>query len=233
MSGRMSYSPASQACMAISWEEAPAPATVPLWPPHAASASSAAAAAIRRPYLRVVIPSPVDSAGWSAGGRPASDRLRGPVLRRRHELVPQTPHRQQHPRPGGLRLDLRPDPLDVDVEGLGVPDVVRAPYPVDELPTGEHVVDVAHEDLEQLELAQRDADGLAVDVELVAGDVHPHVAHLQHPGGGVVLGARTAAQDRAHPGDELAVGVGLGDVVVGAELQAEHLVELEIGRAHV
>src|SRR5690625_2740234 len=180
MSGRMSCSPASQACMAISWEEAPAPATVPLWPPHAASASSTVPAAIRRPYLRVVIPSPVDSVRWPVGARPASDRLRVPVRTRRHELVPQTAHRLEHPRLGGLRLDLRPDPLDVDVEGLGVPHVVRAPHPVDELAAGQDVVDVPHEHLEELELAQRHPGRFPVDEQLVPPDIHPHVADLEH-----------------------------------------------------
>ena len=33
---------------------------------------------------------------------------------------------------GGVRLDLGSQALDVHIQGLGVPDVVRAPHPVDE-----------------------------------------------------------------------------------------------------
>src|SRR3712207_6913913 len=49
------------------------------------------------------------------------------------ELVAQAPHRQQVRRVRGVGLELGPQPLHVDVEGLGVTHVVRAPDPVDEL----------------------------------------------------------------------------------------------------
>jgi hypothetical protein len=45
-----------------------------------------------------------------------------------------------------------------------------------------------------------------------------------------VVGAVGAPDHRLHPGDDLARGEGLGDVVVGAELEAEHAVDLVVAR---
>ena len=67
----------------------------------------------------------------------------------------------------------------------------------------------------------------AVDRDDVAVDVHPHRAGLQ-VGGHELLRLAAAAQHRTDPGHQLARGVGLGDVVVGAELQADHLVDLAV-----
>ena len=52
------------------------------------------------------------------------------------ELVAQPPHGDDVRRVGRVGLDLRPQPLDVHVEGLGVADVVGAPDPVDQLHRG-------------------------------------------------------------------------------------------------
>src|SRR5690606_25893878 len=43
------------------------------------------------------------------------------------ELVPEATHRDDVGGLGGIPLDLLPKPLDVDVEGLGVTEVRRAP----------------------------------------------------------------------------------------------------------
>src|SRR3954451_24031240 len=71
------------------------------------------------------------------------------------ELVAEAADRLQVHRRTRLGLDLRAQPLDMDVEGLRVADVVRAPDPVDQLLAGEHAADVAQQQLEQLELLQR------------------------------------------------------------------------------
>ena len=65
-------------------------------------------------------------------------RLAPPRARLVLELVAQPPHGEQVGRVRGVGLDLGPQPLDVDVERLGVADVVAAPHPVDELHPGEH-----------------------------------------------------------------------------------------------
>src|SRR5450631_2253043 len=59
------------------------------------------------------------------------------------ELVPQTTHGDDELRVRVVRLDLGSQPLDVDVQGLGVTDIVAAPHPVDQLCAGQHPAAVA------------------------------------------------------------------------------------------
>src|SRR3954447_11586938 len=92
------------------------------------------------------------------------------------ELVAEPPDGDEHRRMGRVGLELGAQPLHVDVEGLGVPDVVRAPEPVDQLSAGEDAAGVAQEQLEQLELLQRQPLRLAVDRDDVPLDVHPYRA---------------------------------------------------------
>ena len=80
----------------------------------------------------------------------------------------------------GILLHLRAEPLDVDVQGLGVAHVVGAPHPVDERVAGEDAAGVVEQQLQQLELLQRQRHGLAPDHDLVAVGVEPDVAHLEH-----------------------------------------------------
>ena len=87
------------------------------------------------------------------GGQP------GPLIEVRAlrvELVAQAAHGRQADRVGRVGLDLGAQALDVDVEGLGVADVVGAPDAVDQLAAGEHAAGVAQEVLEQLELLERE-----------------------------------------------------------------------------
>ena len=56
----------------------------------------------------------------------------------RFELVTQATHGDEVLRTRGVFLDSTAQPLDVNVEGLGVADVVAAPQPVDELIARQH-----------------------------------------------------------------------------------------------
>ncbi|AGS33896.1 prephenate dehydrogenase [Corynebacterium maris DSM 45190] len=145
------------------------------------------------------------------------------------ELVAQAADGDQLAGAGGLFLDLGAQALDVHVERLGVAHVVGAPDAVDELAAGEHPAGVAHQVLEQVELLERHGHRLPADGDGVALDVHAHAPALEDL---VVLDdlflLAAAAQDRADAGDELAGGVRLGDVVVGAEFQADDLVDLRV-----
>jgi hypothetical protein len=81
---------------------------------------------------------------------------------------------------------------------------------------------------QELELGRRQVDGRA-------GHLGPHPRHVQRQvaGSDRLAGLRRAlgpAQDRSDPGDQLARREGLGDVVVGPELEAEELVELVVAR---
>src|SRR3954471_12311972 len=83
----------------------------------------------------------------------------------------------------GLRrfgLDLGAQSFDMDVERLGVTDVVGAPDAVDQLTAREHPSRVAQEQLEQLELLERERDLLPVDRNDVSFDIHAHWTGLDH-----------------------------------------------------
>ena len=66
------------------------------------------------------------------------------------------------------------------VEGLGVADVVGAPDPVDQRVAGEHPSGVVQQELEQLELLERQLHQLAPDHDLVALGVERDVADREH-----------------------------------------------------
>ena len=96
-----------------------------------------------------------------------------------------------------------------------------------------------HQELpEQLELPQRELHLVVPDEDLVALGVEHHVADAQHAvaegrraEGRLVTDRRlgedpAAPQQRADASDELADPVGLRDVVVGADLDADDDVEL-------
>src|SRR5674476_1475500 len=59
------------------------------------------------------------------------------------ELVAQTAHGDDELRVRRVRLDLGAQALDVDVQRLGVTDVIATPHPVDELHPGQHPARVA------------------------------------------------------------------------------------------
>ena len=115
------------------------------------------------------------------------------------------------------------------IESLGVADVVAPPHAVDQRLPGKHSTGVGQQQVQQLELLQRQRDIAAVDRDAVLVGIERDVADRQRAGrqvgraGGV--GWR-ATQHRAHPCDDLAHPVRLGDVVVGADLEADDGVDL-------
>jgi len=78
----------------------------------------------------------------------------------------------------------------------------------------------------RLELLEREAYGLAVERHLVAFDVHPYVAGLDHVRDRLVVLATTQHGPDAR--DQLAMAERLRHVVVGADLQPDHLVDLRV-----
>src|SRR5581483_7132816 len=119
------------------------------------------------------------------------------------------------------------------VQSLGVADVVGAPDAVYQLAAGEHSAAVAHQVLEKIKLLERQRDRLTIDRHDVTFDVHAHRTRLEHAVGATeVVGVGAAAQHRANAGDQLARGVRLGDVVVGAEFQPDDLVDLAVAGRH-
>ncbi len=110
---------------------------------------------------------------------------------------------------------------------------MRTPHPVDQGLTGEDPPGVREQQLEQLELLQRQVDQLAPHQNLVTLGIEAHVAHDEGLASYLVVGHGGPPQHRAHAGDQLAQTVGLGDVVVGTHLEAHHGVDLAaLGRDH-
>src|SRR5665811_2174738 len=61
------------------------------------------------------------------------------------ELVPQTAHGDDVLRVRRVRFDLGTQTLDVDIQGLGVTDIVTSPHPVNQLCPGQHPAGVAQQ----------------------------------------------------------------------------------------
>src|SRR5207302_7641832 len=131
-----------------------------------------------------------------------------------------------------VRLELGPQPLDVDVQRLGVPDVVAAPDPVDELSPGEHPARITKQELEQLELLKWHGRRRAIDRDDVAIHVHPHGSGLEY-GGRHLVRLTATPEYGANASNELSRRKRLRHVVVSADLEADDLVDLRIlGRQH-
>ena len=127
----------------------------------------------------------------------------------------------------GIGFDLGTQPLDVDVEGFGVPHVVGPPDPVDQLRTGQHPAGVAEQDFQQLELFERKLHVFPAHRHHVALHVHADRPGFQDAGQHrVVRGA--AAQHRADPGHQLPRREGLGHIVVCTQFETDDFVDLAV-----
>src|SRR5437016_3852648 len=125
------------------------------------------------------------SSSWNAlrvSGMVASTSL-GSAPPARLEAVSETADGRDERRIGGVFLDLGPEAVDVDVEGLGVADVVRPPDPVDQRVAGEDPTGIGQEKLQQLELLERQSHVARAHDHLVAAGVEPHLADLEDLGG--------------------------------------------------
>src|SRR6478735_978886 len=219
---------------ATSWRATPASRS----PPSSTPVSSTAWRSRRTAASTCFARSTTSSPSWSrtAGttrstpsGSGAPRRADERPVESQVELVAQTAHGDEVLGLARVGLDLGAQPLHVDVQRLGVSDVVGAPHPVDELTAGEHPAGVAQEHLQQLELLEREPLRGAVDRDDVALDVHPDGSGLER--GRREVGLLPATQHGADPRHQLARRVRLGDVVVGAELETDDLVDLVVLRA--
>src|SRR5207244_303531 len=89
------------------------------------------------------------------------------------ELVSDAPDGDDELGVGVIPLDVFAQPADVDVDGARLDVRVLAPDEVEQLEPVVYPVGVADEELEQLELAQRQGRGGAVDEHLVGVEVEP------------------------------------------------------------
>src|SRR4030081_3423636 len=137
---------------------------------------------------------------------------------RRPPLIPDSANRQHHLRVFRVLLDLRPEPLHMDVHEPGVRGVAVAPDLLEEHLTGEHLTRLAGQRHRQVELQRGERDGPAFPGHLVPGDIDGEIADRQRLGR---LGLRPA-HPRAHPGYELLRLEGLDHVVIRPRLGAPH-----------
>jgi hypothetical protein len=132
-------------------------------------------------------------------------------------------------------LDLLPEVAHVNVDRARVAELRGAPERLEQHPPAEDAARMRHQRAEKLELDVRELRPLPAHLDRPPRhvDEQPHSHDL-------LLGARSVAarrssppQERLHLRTELGDRERLGDVVVGAELEPEHLVELVVaGREH-
>jgi hypothetical protein len=83
---------------------------------------------------------------------------------------------------------------------------------------------------EQVELLRRQLDLLVADVNLTAAGVDEQLPVAELLALDLPALGRGAAKNGFHPGDELAGVERLGQVIVGADLQADDLVDVLVSR---
>ena len=127
-------------------------------------------------------------------------------------------------RPGspGLRAELAADAGDPDAQVLEVVAILGAPDLRQQLGVEHDLAGVGREVLEQQPLGARELHELAVARDHAPLEVDLDVVERQHARTRVRAGR--APEDRADAGGELVGVEGLGDVVVGAQVEALRLV---------
>ena len=114
----------------------------------------------------------------------------------------------------------------MDIDGAAVAVVLEAPDLIQQLIAGEYAVGVAGQVEQELQLLGRGIHDLAIHLELVAGHIDGEliVADLLDLTFGGAGGA-AAAQHGLDAGHDLLGIEGLDNIVIGAQLQAQHLIE--------
>src|SRR3954452_6979249 len=107
---------------------------------------------------------------------------------------------------------------DEDLDRVRDRERVIAPHLIEQLLAGDHQALVAHQVLEQLELALREVDLTAVARNLVRVRVEREIADAQRGH----AARRAAPEQRAHACEQLLAFERLDEVVVGADVQALH-----------
>ena len=109
--------------------------------------------------------------------------------------------------------------MDIDLDGVVADFLAPTAKLVDQLVLADQATGAQQQDLQQCQLACRELDDLAVEAGNAFGLVVGQAADLDP---GRVAGA--APGQCAHPGKELGQGEGLGQVIVGAGVEAAHAI---------
>ncbi len=115
---------------------------------------------------------------------------------------------------------------DVDVNDVGEPVVIHVPDMLHDHGAAERTAAVAHHVFEDAEFLGGELDILAAAAHLAADAVEREVAHLQPFRSGLA-----AAQQSAHPRQQLDEGKRLHQIVVGAAFEALYPIVNRIARA--
>src|SRR3954451_15289166 len=130
------------------------------------------------------------------------------------EYVARAADRMEESRlPTGFQLS--PEIGNEDFNRVGDREGVVAPHLVEQLLARDHQALIAHQVLEQLELALRELDRAVPARDLVRVGVEREVADPQRGH----AARRTAPQQRPHAGEQLLALERLDEVVVGADVQ--------------
>ena len=105
---------------------------------------------------------------------------------------------------------------------------VPSPHPLDELPAGEHTARCLDQRCEELKLETREFYRFVVDAHLVAPNVdgEPVESRQLVESGLDEVALASATEHRTHSRDEFSRAERLGDVVIGAQFEADQLVGL-------
>jgi hypothetical protein len=118
--------------------------------------------------------------------------------------------------------DRHPEKVDIDV-------VAGTPHRAEDLPVGDQLSGMLDHVGEQAELGRREPDLLAGQPGAMVVEIDDEVTMLE-PSRAVRVGRRGPPEGRLHPGRQLRKAQRLGDVVVGAELEALDAVDLLAAR---
>ncbi len=140
---------------------------------------------------------------------------------RRHDPVSEAADRLDQ-----VGRHLLAEPPDEHLDGVGIAIEVLVIEVFDQLGPRHHAVTVVHQVFEHLVLVRGQLDRVAVDRHAPGPAVEAHRADLD-----LVRGMTGGAPNqRADPGEHLLDVEGLGDIVVGAGIDALHLVAPAIAR---
>src|SRR5205085_8224151 len=150
------------------------------------------------------------------------------------EVVPDPAYREDQLGLPRIPLDLLAQVANVYVDGTRIAVRGVPPEALEQHGPAEHAAGRTRQDREDLELDVGELHLPAAHLDLALAEVDAHVALLERFLAAVAVRAQVGtAQHRLHAAAELAHRERLGDVVVCAELEAEHLVELlGLGREH-
>src|SRR5207253_411620 len=125
---------------------------------------------------------------------------------------------QQLQLPAGV--DFFPQVVDVDVNDVGRGIEIIIPHVLSEPGSGEHTARVAHKIVEEGELSGRQLDGCTTTGHRTSSRVQSEIGDLQHGR----LDRGTPSEQSADTRDQFLERERLGKVIVGAGIEAQHLV---------